>query len=75
MIDPCIPSTMKGFTVMRHFRGADYHITVDNSAGAEKGVKSITVDGKPLNGEALKNALLPVFGDNKVHKVVVIMEK
>jgi len=61
---------MKGFTVTRHFRGADYHITVDNSAGAEKGIKSITVDGKPLNG-----AVLPVFGDNKVHKIVVTMGK
>jgi len=66
---------MKGFAVTRHFRGSDYHITVDNSAGVEKGIKSITVDGKPLIGEALKNALLPVFGDKKVHKVLVTMGK
>ncbi|MCL2444068.1 MAG: glycosyl transferase [Treponema sp.] len=67
LIDPCIPSTMKGFTVTRHFRGADYHITVDNSAGVEKGVKSITVDGNAHNG------VLPVFGDGKVHKIIVTM--
>jgi cellobiose phosphorylase len=68
LIDPCIPSTMKGFAVTRHFRGADYHITVDNRAGVEKGVKSITVDGNPLNG-----VVLPVFGDGKTHEVSVVM--
>ena len=68
LIDPCIPSDMKGFNITRHFRGADYHITVDNSAGVEKGVKSITVDGKPLSG-----AVLPVFGDGKIHKIIVVM--
>ncbi len=73
ILDPCVPSNMKGFTVMRHFRDADYHITVDNSAGVEKGVKSITVDGNQLHGSALDNAIIPAFGDNKVHKVVVVM--
>ena len=68
LIDPCVPSSMKKFTVTRHFRGADYHITVDNNAGAEKGVKSITADGKPLNG-----TVLPVYGDGKAHDIVVVM--
>jgi len=68
LIDPCIPSDMKGFTVTRHFRRADYHITVDNSAGVEKGVKSITADGKKLEG-----TVLPVYGDGKIHKIVVVM--
>ncbi|MCL2721767.1 MAG: glycosyl transferase, partial [Treponema sp.] len=67
VVDPCIPSTMKGFTVTRHFRGADYHITVDNSAGVEKGVKSITVDGNAHNG------VIPAFADGKVHKVVITL--
>ena len=68
LVDPCIPSDMKGFSVTRHFRGADYHITVDNSAGVEKGVKSITVDGNPREG-----CVLPVFDDGKEHNVVVVM--
>jgi len=67
LIDPCVPKDMKGFTVTRHFRGADYHITVDNSAGAEKGVKSVTVDGKPHEG------VIPAFNDGKVHNVLVKM--
>ena len=68
LVDPCIPSDMKGFTVTRHFRGAGYRITVDNRAGSEKGVKSITVDGNPHNGN-----VLPVFGDGRTHDVVVTM--
>jgi len=68
LVDPCIPSNMKGFTVTRHFRGADYRITVDNSAGVEKGIKSVTVDGIAHAGN-----VLPVFGDGKTHDVVVIM--
>jgi cellobiose phosphorylase len=68
LVDPCIPSDMKGYTVTRHFRGSDYQITVDNSAGVEKGVKSITINGILLNG-----IVLPVFSDGKTHKVIVVM--
>jgi len=56
----------------RYFRGADYHITVDNSAGAEKGIKSITVDGKPHELTPF-GAIIPAFGDGKVHQVVITM--
>ena len=67
-IDPCIPASMKSFSVMRHFRNAVYRITVDNNAGVQKGVKSVTIDGKPLEG-----AILPVFNDGKTHDVIVVM--
>ena len=42
-IDPCLPPEMKGYKVSRRYRGAVYHITVDNSAGAEYGVKELLV--------------------------------
>ena len=41
------------FELTRVFRGATYHITVDNSAHVEKGVKSVTVNGKPIQGSVL----------------------
>ena len=63
-VDPCIPASLKGFTVERRFRGADYVIEIDNSAGVQKGIRSLTVDGAPLAGQ-----LLPVFGDGKKHTV------
>jgi cellobiose phosphorylase len=69
LIDPCIPAAMKRFSVSRHFRNAVYHVTVNNSASAEKGVKSITLDGKPLDG-----VILPALGDGKTHEVSVVMD-
>ncbi|MCR4854479.1 MAG: glycosyl transferase [Prevotella sp.] len=53
LIDPCVPATAKEYTVCRKFRGADYVITVKNPNGAQKGVKSITVDGKPVQGNVV----------------------
>lgn len=66
-IDPCIPKEWKGFTVKRHFRGADYYITVRNPYGASKGVKSVTLDGKKLPSN-----LIPAM-KGKEHHVEVIM--
>lgn len=44
-IDPCIPNEWDGFTVKRHWRGADYLITVKNPDHVSKGVKRLEVDG------------------------------
>ncbi len=53
MIDPCIPASMDGFTLDRRFRGVTYHITVDNSAHAEKGVAAMYVDGVKVEGNII----------------------
>ena len=55
-IDPCIPSFMKGYTVTRKIRGAEYVINVHNESGAQKGVKSITVDGQKIEGNIVKHS-------------------
>ncbi|MDR1002022.1 MAG: glycosyl transferase [Oscillospiraceae bacterium] len=68
LVDPCIPSDMKGFTVTRKFRGDTYVIEVDNSAGAQKGVVSMTVDGNAVSGN-----IIPPVGDGKMHTVKVVM--
>ncbi|MCL2357575.1 MAG: glycosyl transferase [Defluviitaleaceae bacterium] len=65
-IDPCIPADMRGFKVTRKFRGAEYEISVDNSAGVEKGVAKILVNGSEIDGN-----LLPV--GSGVYKVEVVM--
>ena len=49
-LDPCIPKSFKGYKVDRIFRGVSFHIEVDNSAGVEKGVKEVYVDGKRIDG-------------------------
>ncbi|MCL2034875.1 MAG: glycosyl transferase [Oscillospiraceae bacterium] len=51
IVDPCLPSGVKGYRVERMFRGSRYIITVDNTAGVQKGVKSVTVNGEPVSGE------------------------
>ena len=48
-IDPCIPADWKEFTVHRRWRGAMYHIHVTNPHGVEKGVESITMNGKTVD--------------------------
>ena len=65
-IDPCIPDTLKEFTVTRKFRGDIYKIHVDNSASVCKGVVSVVVDGNAIEG----NTIAPI-GDGKVHNVEV----
>ena len=67
-IDPCIPRTLKGYRVTRAFRGAVYQITVDNTAGVERGVASITVDGTALEGQ-----LLPLAAPGSTVSVQVTM--
>lgn len=67
-VDPCIPSDWKGFSVTRKFRGATYEITVENPSGVQKGILSVTLDGKPVDGN-----VLPVLPAGTVAKVQVVM--
>ncbi len=53
-IDPCLPSTMREYSVRRILRDAVLQINVHNPEGHEKGVKSITVDGQPIQGNRIK---------------------
>ena len=55
-IDPCLPHEMDGFTLRRVWRGATYEITVDNTAHAEKGVASMTVNGQTVPTNTLSPA-------------------
>jgi cellobiose phosphorylase len=67
-IDPCIPESWKGFTITRKFRGATYHIEIQNPDSVSKGVKKLWVDGK----EHISN-LIPVSKDGGIHNVLVVL--
>jgi len=67
-IDPCIPDDWKGFKVTRKYRGATYHIEVQNPAGISKGVKEVIVDGKPQTSN-----LIPLSGNGLEHAVTVVL--
>ena len=65
-IDPCIPSDWQGFTVTRRFRGATYRIEVRNPEGRMKGVRTLRVDGKEIEGN-----LVPVMPAGGTYRVEV----
>lgn len=50
-IDPCIPAGWDGFSVQRRFRGAVYHIRVENPGHVCKGVKEVYLNGEKLTGQ------------------------
>jgi len=68
LIDPCIPTKWDGFKVIRKFRGYTLHIEVKNPNHISKGVKQITIDGKPIEGN-----LIPVLEKGKTYNVNVTL--
>lgn len=68
LVDPSIPARWKGFRVRRRFRGALYDIRVENPGNVNRGVQSVSIDGKPYASN-----LLPVFADGRTHVIEVVM--
>lgn len=66
-IDPCIPSGWEGFEVTRKWRGATYNIKVKNPDRVEKGVRSIRLNGKAVDGQ------IPIQPSGSVNEVEVVM--
>ena len=66
-IDPSIPKAWDGYKVSRSFRGATFNIEIKNPDHISKGIKSLTVDGKPVEGNVIKD-ITP-----GVHEVVAIL--
>lgn len=50
VIDPCLPGHIKNVSITRKFRGCEYKISIDNTSGKCKGVSSLAVDGKEIEG-------------------------
>ena len=67
-VDPCVPHGFGDFKITRKFRGATYHIEVSNPSDVEKGVKSLIVDGKEIDG-----CVIPFVEGAKDVNVKVIM--
>lgn len=67
LVDPCVPKGWAEFEISRQWRGAEYHIKVKNPQGVEKGVASITCNGREIEG------LIPVMPEGSVNEVVVTM--
>ena len=67
-INPCVPKGFGDFTLTRKFREGTYNIKVLNPDNVEKGIKSITVDGKAVDG-----CIIPYEKGKTTYDVVVTM--
>ena len=52
-IDPCVPEDFGSFKLTRRYRGAVYHISVENPDHVQKGVKALLLDGKECKGNCI----------------------
>ena len=68
IIDPCIPSDWNGFKITRKFRNTTYEITVTNPGHVSKGITSLEVDGKKIDGN-----IVPLFEDTNTHIITATM--
>ena len=67
-VNPCVPKGFGDFTLTRKFREGTYTIRVENPNGVEKGIKSIAVDGKAVDG-----CVIPYEKGKTEYQVVVTM--
>lgn len=68
VIDPCVPKGWKHYEIRRKFRDAEYDILIDNPDGVSRGVKSLLLNGKPVDGN-----LVPHQAAGSVNKVEVTL--
>ena len=68
VVNPCIPSDWKEYTVKRRFRGVDYQITVKNPDGVCSGVKQMRINGTEVNGNQI-----PILEKGKTHEVEIVL--
>ena len=68
IVNPCIPQSWEGFSIKRNFRGATYLIEVKNPDHVSKGVKSIAVNGKAIDGH-----VIPIFSEGSENQVEILM--
>ncbi len=65
-IDPCIPAAWEGFRMRRIFRGTAYEIEVRNPHHVCSGVRSVIVDGVPVQGH-----VIPLLEPAQLHHIEV----
>lgn len=67
-VDPCIPAELESLKITRHYRGADIYIDIKNPEHAEKGIRSMEIDGKLISGSCIH-----LDGNKKEYHVEVVM--
>jgi cellobiose phosphorylase len=68
VIDPCIPGKMKEYQINYNYQETNYQINIKNPDGANKGVKTISVDGIISTRNVIN-----LVNDKVNHQVEVLM--
>jgi len=71
LIDPSIPKAWRHFEIVFRYHRARYEIAVENPHGVNRGVASVELDGKLLQGDPL---LIPLSDDGATHSVRVLLD-
>ncbi|MEO7218117.1 MAG: hypothetical protein ABI026_07980 [Gemmatimonadaceae bacterium] len=69
VIDPCIPKSWPGFTIVFRYHSARYEIKVENPNAVSRGVSRVMLDGKALPADAA----VALFDDAKTHHLDVVL--
>jgi N,N'-diacetylchitobiose phosphorylase len=67
-IDPCIPSDWKELKITRRFRKKNFSIVIKNTSSVQKGVRSLIINGKEIDGN-----LIPLELMRENNEVLVLM--
>jgi cyclic beta-1,2-glucan synthetase len=67
-IDPCIPSSWPGFSIVWHFGRTRYEITASNPEGCCRGVASVELDDVAIDARCI-----PLVDDGSTHRVTVVL--
>jgi cyclic beta-1,2-glucan synthetase len=65
-MEPCIPGTWRSYEITYRHGATTYHIVVENPNGVERGVSSISVDGRDA-----PSGVLTLVDDGRTHEVRV----
>ena len=66
--NPCIPKRWPGFEMTYRTDETEYHITVENPRGVNRGVAHVSLDGERLSSQRV-----PIASDGNRHEVTVTL--
>jgi cellobiose phosphorylase len=67
-LDPCVPPGWSGYEITYRHRSTTYHVVVENSGGAGRGVRSVTIDGR-----AAPEGVVELADDGGQHQVRIAL--
>ncbi|MGH9829530.1 MAG: GH36-type glycosyl hydrolase domain-containing protein, partial [Blastocatellia bacterium] len=70
LLDPCIPSSWRGYEITFKYHSARYEIAVENPRAVSRGVTYLEVDGTAL-AENCRH--IPLIDDGIIHRVRVVL--